>query len=140
MNGINGIGGINTSLYLGADAMQTHTIGMQVCAHDVANISTANFLPQREIYATGPSGMGVDLDAVIRDPMPLGGKIGTHRAVISNENSNSPGFPPEVAHPSGTDLAREMPHMISTQRAFQANAKTVMAADDLLGTLLNISA
>ena len=73
MNGINGIGGINTSLYLGADAMQTHTIGMQVCAHDVANISTANFLPQREIYATGPSGMGVDLDAVIRDPMPPGG-------------------------------------------------------------------
>ena len=50
MNGINGIGGINTSLYLGADAMQTHTIGMQVCAHDVANISTANFLPQREIF------------------------------------------------------------------------------------------
>ncbi len=42
--GINGIGGINTSLYLGTDAMQTHTIGMRVCAHDdVANISTANF-------------------------------------------------------------------------------------------------
>lgn len=140
MNGINGIGGFNTSLYLGADAMQTHAVGMQVCAHNIANISTANFLPQREIYATGPSGIGVDLDAVIRDPMPQGRDIGAMGNAISEDMAILGNLAPEQIHPSGTDLAKEMPHMISTQRAFEANVKTVMTADDMLGTLLNISA
>lgn len=37
---------------------------MAVTAHNVANVNTAGFEPQRALYATGPQGRGVRLDAV----------------------------------------------------------------------------
>jgi flagellar hook protein FlgE len=39
---------------------------------------------------------------------------------------------------SNVDLANEFVHMISTQRAYQANGKTVTTADALLVELMNI--
>ena len=64
--------GINTSMQLGASAMNTHSWGMAVSAHNVANVSTPGFEPQRAVYATGPEGQGVRLDAVLQRNGPVG--------------------------------------------------------------------
>lgn len=134
---MNGISGISSSLYLGSGALGVHSVGMQVTSHNIANVSTAEFEPQRALYATGPNGLGVELDAVIRENMPLGGReqVSQNRGDIGDS-----GMPPEFAKPSGTELAREFPRMISTQRAFEANTKMVSTADEMLGSLLNIKA
>lgn len=133
---MNGISGISSSLLLGVNAMNVHSIGMQVTAHNIANVNTAEFNPQRELYATGPNGQGVELDAVTRQFKPYD--------LASRNAANADGFPagtpPEFINPSGTELAREIPHMITTQRAFEANAATVRASDEMLGTLLSIKA
>lgn len=41
---------------------------------------------------------------------------------------------------SGTELSREMPQMIATQRGFEANAATVRTADQMLGTIIDMVA
>lgn len=143
MSGVSGSGGISASLYLGAGAMQAHSWGMAVSAHNVANVSTAGFTPQRALFATGPGGRGVTLDTVQREP-PLGGMEASGATDPSDRYSadayESAGLPPEALRPSGTELAREMPRMIVTQRTYEANAQTVRTADEMLGTLLNMKA
>lgn len=52
--------------------MNTHSWGMAVASHNVANVSTAGFEPQRAVYATGPAGQGVRLDAVLQGGVPSG--------------------------------------------------------------------
>ena len=59
--------GITGSMNLGASAMNAHSWGMAVTAHNVANVNTAGFAPQHAVYATGPGGRGVRLDAVLQD-------------------------------------------------------------------------
>lgn len=141
MDGISGSGGISSALYLGAGAMQAHSWGMAVSAHNVANVSTDGFTPQRALFATGPGGRGVTLDTVLREP-PLGGAVSAQDrpGAASGADADMAGLPPEAMRPSGTELAKEMPRMIVTQRTYEANAQTVRTADDMLGTLLNIKA
>lgn len=131
--------GINTSMQMGASAMNTHSWGMAVSAHNVANVSTADFEPQRAVYATGPAGQGVRLDAVLQRNGPVG-TGGTAYNAAQAVYDVTAGLPLEAASPSGTNLAREMVSMISTQHAYKANATTVRTADAMLGTLLDIKA
>lgn len=123
---MNGISGITSSMYLAAGSMDTHSIGIQVSAHNVANISTDGFTPQRATYATRTDGQGVELESVhkpdIQDMVNL---------------SDSASIYADVLQQSGTELAREMPHMLLTERGFQANAATIRAADEMLGSLVN---
>ena len=140
MDGVSGSGGISSALYMGAGAMQAHSWGMAVSAHNVANVSTDGFTPQRALFATGPGGRGVTLDTVLREP-PLGGAVSApDRPGASGDVSAAAGLPPEAMRPSGTELAKEMPRMIITQRTYESNAQTVRTADDMLGTWLNIKA
>lgn len=140
MDGVSGSGGINSALWMGAGAMEAHSWGMAVSAHNVANVSTDGFTPQRALFATGPGGQGVALDTVIREPS-LGSAVQGYGADgVATDIQNVAGLPPDATRPSGTELAREMPHMIVTQRTYEANAQTVRTADEMLGTLLNIKA
>lgn len=136
MDGISG-GGISQALYMGAGAMQAHSWGIAVSAHNVANVSTDGFTPQRALFTTGPQGRGVALDTVQSDPVPAGAASGYRPAVDIRQGG---GLPPEGRYPSATELAREMPSMISTQRTYEANAQTVRTADEMLGVLLNLKA
>ena len=124
--------GITGSMYIGALAMDAHSWGMAVTAHNVANVNTAGFTPQRAVYATGPGGRGVRLDAVLQDA----GAAGRLDAATNSD----PSMPPEFVNPSGTDLGREMTQMISTQRIYEANAQTVRTGDAMLGVLLDLKA
>ena len=130
---------ISTSMQLGASAMNTHSWGMAVASHNVANVSTAGFEPQRAVYATGPAGQGVRLDAVLQGGVPSGPGGTSFNAAQAVYDVTS-GLPLEAASPSGTDLSREMVTMITTQHAYKANAAVVHTGDAMLGTLLDIKA
>ncbi|MFT4302084.1 MAG: flagellar basal body rod C-terminal domain-containing protein [Desulfovibrio sp.] len=130
---------ISSSMQLGASAMNTHSWGMAVTAHNVANVSTAGFEPQRAVYATGPAGQGVHLDAVLQgNGAPNAG--GTSFSAAQAVYDVTSGLPLEATNPSGTDLSREMVSMITNQHAYKANAAVVRTGDDMLGTLLDIKA
>lgn len=125
---MNGISGINSSMYLASGSLATHSVGMQVAAHNIANISTNGFLPQQVTYATSNNGFGVELESVRNQDAPLG------RQPVSAQG-NCAGI-----NASGTEIAKEIPQMIATQRGFEANAATIRAADEMLGSVLNIIA
>ena len=101
---------------------------------DVANISTANFLPARRDIRDWPIWNGGGSRCSIRDPMP--GKLARTERLFPMKIQNSPGFPPG----SNTSICSRQTQRDAApdfHRAhFQANAKTVMAADDLPETLL----
>lgn len=123
--------GINNSLKISASALGVFGTGMQVAAHNVANVSTDGFMPQRTVYATGANGIGVELDAVLtQDGM---GEINPN---INNRNDRVHG---DLAH-SGTDVAKEFVHMIEMRNAFEANALAVRTADELTGIISDIIA
>jgi len=130
---MNGIPGIASSMHLAAGSLATHSVGMQVSAHNVANISTDGFMPQRATYATGSNGMGVELESVRKLNQPL-------RGLDAASVSGDAGFADSALPASSTDIAKEMPHMILTERGFQANAAAIRTADEMLGTLLNFIA
>lgn len=131
--------GITGSMNLGASAMNAHSWGMAVTAHNVANVNTAGFTPQHAVYATGPGGRGVQLDAVFQDS----GVAGRLPAEVRNNPAVSAApasVESDFVNPGGTDLGREMTQMISTQRTYEANAQVVRTGDAMLGTLLDLKA
>jgi flagellar basal-body rod protein FlgC len=147
--------GITESMSIGAQALDSYSVGMAVTAHNVANVNTSGFKPQTAVFATGPNGVGVQLETIFQGnglarPRPLdmpdslalpadlyGGAV-VNSAAASNGGVG--GMPPEFINPSGTDLGREMVNMIVAQYSFEANTATIRAADEMAGTLLNITA
>ena len=129
---------IISSMDYASQAMGVHAWGMATAAHNVANVNTAGFNPQHAVYATGPDGWGVQLDAILQDADALGRQPAEPRSRAMVNASSV--VAPETTSPSGTDLSREMVHMISYQRGYQANAQVVRTADGMLGYLLDMKA
>lgn len=127
---MNGVSGINSTLDIAASALAIHSVSTQVAAHNIANVFTDGFLPQRATFVTGSHGIGVEMESVRKQDMPLG-----RQPLVENGDRSG-----AAAKASGTELARELPQMITTQRGFEANAATVRAADEMLDSLLNLIA
>lgn len=106
---------ISDSLHIGASALQTFSVGMQVTAHNLANCSTQGFSPQHVTYSEKANSSGVEIED------------------ISTASSS-------LLRQSGTDIATELSHMASVQHNFEASAKTVATVDEMAGVLLNIIA
>ncbi len=134
---------ISAGMNIAASAMNVHSRGMAVTAHNLANVNTAGFEPQRAAYATGPQGRGVQLDAVFQGS-GLAGAVEGQDARGPTDSASlrgaALGLLPEAVQPSGTDLAREMTQMIATQRTYEANARVMRSGDAMLGTLLDMKA
>ena len=99
---------LSNILSIGNSALNTYSTGINIAAHNIANINTKEFKPQRVHYADISENQGVALNWVSRD------------MVGSN------------------DLAREMVDLIMTQRSYEANAVTIRVVDEMMGTLLNV--
>lgn len=127
--------GINSSMQYGASAMNALGLGMNVVAHNVANVSTAAFAPRCAAYADGAGGQGMQLDAVLRDAGPAADWSAANAVYDVTPNRFA-----EHLSPSGTELSAEITRMISTQHAYEANAQVVRTSDAMLGTLLDIKA
>lgn len=118
------------AIYSAASAMNAFGVGMAGSAHNVANVNTAGFQPQEVVYQTGPQGQGVQ--AQVMPPSPPSQEEQLDAASAAQM------LPPEMLHPSGTELAREFTHMITYQRAFEANAVTIRTWDDTLGMIVDM--
>ena len=129
---------IETGMQYGIQSMNVHSLGMNITAHNVANVNTAGFKPQHPVYATGPDGWGVRVDAVLQDTTARGQQPDSVQSTAMINASSS--VAPEIANPSGTDIAREMVNMVATQYGYEANAKLVRTADSMLGYLLDMKA
>ncbi len=127
---MSGISSVQSSMLVAAGSMAAHSVGMQVSAHNVANVSTDGFSPRRATYATGSGGTGAELETVRKLASPLG-------EADSASAPDSAKAPNDILPQSGTELSEEMPRMILAERGFQANAAVVTAADEMLGSLLN---
>lgn len=107
-----------------AQALSALGTSLEATAHNVANVSSEGYRPLRVDLADGPGGQGVQVADVRReqDSLPA--------------TAAAPGVPGL----SGVDLTREMTGLITTSRAFEANAAMVRAAEETTGHLLNLVA
>ena len=129
----------NSSLQIGASALNAFSWGTAVTAHNVANVSTAGFEPRRAVYSSNANNQGVSFEAALKDAGSAISQNPDWTAANAVYDVTS-GLPLEASSPSGTDLSREFTQMITTQHAYEANAQVVRASDVMLGTLLDIKA
>lgn len=125
------LGGLSPAFNASTDALRVFSFALQIQSHNIANISTRNFIPQKEFLTTGPNGHGAQLQAVLRE--------------APNHGISAPFVEAQkMAHksdvPSGTELAKELPRMISTSAGIEANVKTITVLDEMYGCLVNMKA
>lgn len=113
-------------------AMNAFGTGVNTTAHNVANINTDGFNPQVTNYQSGPNDQGV------RANVQPGFKT-TDTATFSPEALQAAGAA-QVNQGSNVELGREMTNLITDQRAFEANAKTIATGDSMLGTAIDLKA
>ena len=129
---------ISASMQYGVQAMNAHAWGMATTAHNVANVHTAGFKPQRTVLATGADVFGVQVDAVVQDVTSTGQRSASVQSTAMLQAS--PSIAPEMLNPSNTDVARESANMVTSHWSYAANAKIVETADSMLGYLLDMKA
>lgn len=124
------ISGSTSTLWQAAQALNVFSVDVQIAAHNIANVSTTDFKPQRAHLATGSNGNGVVLQNVLPQP-----DRGNFSSISNKENS----IPADMANKSGgTELATEFTHLIADQHAFAANAKVIGAEEEMMTALLNL--
>ncbi|MDR2401409.1 MAG: flagellar basal body protein [Deferribacteraceae bacterium] len=101
-----------------SSALRAYTEVINTTAHNVANINTEGYTPQR-VHLSEARGGGVKATAEsIRNPAEV-----RQDAYISEKNS--------------VNYAAEAANQITSLRSFQANTGVIRTADEMLGTLIN---
>jgi flagellar hook protein FlgE len=117
-----------------ASALQAFPLGLQVTAHNIANVSTEDFHSGTYAYQSGPMDRGVEF-------VPGTGFPG-EPALVPDARSLEDIDPYAVRNAlllnNDVDLAREMTNMIWMQRAYEANAASLRAMADTERALLDI--
>jgi len=108
-----------SALSAGASGLNANQQALGVAAHNVANAGTQGYQPQQaQFHEASPGGTGVTLSA-------------QGRGLAASEGA---------AAGSGTDLATEITNSLVYKAGFQLNAKVIQAADERIGTLIDIKA
>ncbi|MBC3917509.1 hypothetical protein H8L32_08495 [Undibacterium sp. CY18W] len=107
-----------SALNSGLSGFKAYSSALDSSSHNVANASTAGFVPQQVSFQEQPAG-GVT-------------------ATISQEGASLASQNP--ADSSGTDLASEIVQSIQFKAGFDLSAKIIKTADQVLGTLIDIKA
>ena len=133
---------ISSSMDIGATALSAFGAGMQTLTHNVANVNTAGFNPQRAEYSDISGNGGTRLDAVFQGD-GLSGQEGTRVSYDelrqrARDMGAGEGTPLESLFPSGTSLEREMADLVAMPHTYEANAQVVRTADDMLGVILDM--
>ncbi|MTW12105.1 hypothetical protein GM658_15980 [Pseudoduganella eburnea] len=108
-----------SALQAGLSGLQSNQQALAVEGHNVANLSTQNFQPQQANFQETPGGTTVTISTAARG--------------LSAAN-NAGGAP------SGTDPASSITNSLVYKANFDLSAKVVKAADERIGTLLDIQA
>lgn len=108
------------ALGIGLTGLQANVKALGVEAHNTANMNTDNFVPQTASFNEArPAGTGVTLSTAARD-LSAAENVGTT--------------------PSGTDPAASITNSLVYKAGFDLSAKLIQAADERLGTLIDIKA
>ncbi len=114
------IGGI----YSGLSALQAVQKKVDSISHNTANVNTDGFKKTKVTLNEGvPQGVVAEVRKV-ETPGPL---------VYEQGPTGS-----ELVEKSNVELSEELPNMMLSKRALQANIKTIQAVDEMLGSLLDI--
>jgi flagellar basal-body rod protein FlgC len=110
-----------SALSAGASGLNANQQALGVAAHNVANASTQGYQPrQAQFHESSPGGTGVTLSA-------------QGRGLAAAEGAG-------LSTGSGTKLATEITNSLVYKAGFELNAKVIQAADERIGTLINIKA
>ena len=105
-------------------ALKAFVTKMGVTADNIANVNTDGFKKNRAILKEDQNGgVRVEISRENRPGFRYGGV--ENDQVVEKEASN-------------VDLAEEIPDLMVTKRAYQANLKTIETQDEMLGSLLDI--
>jgi hypothetical protein len=153
-------------MYVNATALDAFGSGMQVAAHNIANVNTRDFEPQTYAYMSGPEDYGVifvpkegfdppppsypdpSLGYYTADTSPVMAG-GADQGVIfaPKGQADFPG-PPYYPDPTlgywtdtinnSVDTPREIVNMIANERAYEVNVHTISTMEDMSGVLLDM--
>jgi flagellar basal-body rod protein FlgC len=113
-----------SGIYSGLSALQAIQVKTQTTANNVANINTDAFKRSRATLVESTSG-GVNVSI---------SKIETPGPQVYEQTPEGS----QLIEKSNVDLTEEIPNLMLSKRAFQANIKTIQAEDEMLGMLLDI--
>lgn len=125
-----------------ASALTAFGNGMNVIAHNIANMNTPEFKASSASYTSGPSDQGVQFV----HQAPSENINYEYRQVNTSYESRPPAvgdMPMDVALNMGyinnnVDVSREMVNMMITQRGFEANAVSIRTVEDMSGLVVDI--
>ena len=117
-----------SALTTGTSGLSANQRALDVAANNVANASTPGFQPQRASFQEGsPAGTGVTISAEGR--RLVAGETSATQAVGANAATE---------RPNGVGLASELTDTLVYQAGFNLSANVVKAADQALGSLIDI--
>ena len=105
-------------------ALKAFVTKMGVTADNIANVNTDGFKKNRAILKE-------DQNGGVRVEISRENRSGFRYSGVENDR----GVEKEA---SNVDLAEELPDLMMTKRAYQANLKTIETQDEMLGSLLDI--
>lgn len=114
-----------TALNTGLSGLKAYQGALDSSAHNIANANTAGFVPQQAQFQESKTG-GVVVN------ISKEGSLAAQGVATDTLSTN--------AEESGTDLAKELVSSIQSQIGFDFSAKIVKTANELLGTVIDISA
>ena len=120
---------LNTSL----SALGAFGVGMQMTAHNIANVNTPEFNAGRVRYETGPEGYGVRVGEISRDTSP-----GPLIPVPPPDSVTLSAAGYGVREGSNVSLEREFVQLISTENGYSANATVISTYDEIAGTVIDM--
>jgi flagellar hook protein FlgE len=112
------------ALWNAISGMKAFQRKVDVTSNNIANVDTDGFKKSRVTIQEDESGN----PQAVADKVTLSG----HKIREMNEDGTS------ERETSNVDLTEEIVDLIVSERSFEANAKSAQAADELLGTLMNI--
>ena len=116
-----------SALTTGTSGLSANQRALDVAANNVANASTPGFQPQRASFQEGsPAGTGVTISAEGRRLSAGESAPPSTAAVNTTERTN------------GVGLASELTDTLVYQAGFNLSANVVKAADQALGSLIDI--
>ncbi len=120
-------------------AMNAFAQGMQISAHNVANVSTDNYSSQAFTYGAGSASqveVQMKNSAYAQNyaaPDQVSAQMANANAPVSAQSSLQD-TPPAIIN-NTVELSREFTQQISTQNAFEANAAVIRTQDQMMSTL-----
>ncbi len=105
--------------------LQVFTKKIEKTAHNVANLNTEGFKKDRVIVSSqSPQGVQATLEQV---------QTGALRTASTNQEN-------ALTEPSNVDLVEEIPDLLLSQQAYTANLATLKTTNQMMQSLLDITA